>query len=91
MGWPEVNKAPRARSTSCRLAFARSIKPLRAASRVATTGDRSAVWVYECAFRRGVNTRPIAYDERYTPIRRVGFVPDVPQPEPSLPRAEVPR
>lgn len=26
-----------------------------------------------------------AYDDRYTPIRRYGFVPDVPQPEPKLP------
>lgn len=49
------------------------------------TEDRKAVWVYECAFRRGVNHRPIAYDDRYTPIRRHGFVPDVPQPAPSLP------
>jgi hypothetical protein len=47
--------------------------------------DQSAVWVYDCAFRRGVNSRPIAYDDRYTPIRRVNFVPDVPQPEPNLP------
>jgi hypothetical protein len=49
------------------------------------TEDRSAVWVYECAFRRGVNTRPISYDERYTPIRRSNFVPDVAMPEPHLP------
>ena len=44
--------------------------------------DRSAVWAYECAFRRGVNTRPINYDDRYTPIRRYGFVADVEMPEP---------
>jgi len=49
------------------------------------TEDQSAVWVYECAFRRGVNTRPIAYDDRYTPIRRFNFVPDVPMPDPFLP------
>jgi hypothetical protein len=49
------------------------------------TEDQSAVWVYDCAFRRGVNTRPIAYDDRYTPIRRYNFVPDVPMPDPKLP------
>jgi hypothetical protein len=49
------------------------------------TEDRSAAWVYECAFRRGTNTRPIAYDPRYTPIRRHNFVPDVAMPEPKLP------
>lgn len=49
------------------------------------TEDRSAVWVYECAFRRGTNVRPIAYDPRYTPIRRYNFVADVPMPAPKLP------
>src|SRR5262249_19732252 len=49
------------------------------------TDDRSVAWMYECAFRRGVNTRPIAYDDRYTPVRRYNFVPDLPLPEPKLP------
>jgi hypothetical protein len=49
------------------------------------TEDRSVAWIYECAFRRGTNTRPIAYDDRYTPIRRHNFVADVPLPEPQLP------
>ncbi|HEY3111153.1 MAG TPA: hypothetical protein VGL23_20515 [Chloroflexota bacterium] len=49
------------------------------------TEDRSVAWMYECAFRRGVNTRPIAYDDRYTPIRRYDFVADLPLPEPKLP------
>jgi hypothetical protein len=49
------------------------------------TEDRSVAWVYECAVRRGVNTRPIAYDDRYTPIRLHNFVANVPQPEPKLP------
>jgi hypothetical protein len=49
------------------------------------TEDRSVAWMYECAFRRGVNLRPIAYDDRYTPVRRYNFVPDLPLPEPKLP------
>jgi hypothetical protein len=50
------------------------------------TEDRTVAWAYECAFRRGVNYRPISYDDRYTPIRRYGFNPDVPLPEPGLPQ-----
>jgi hypothetical protein len=49
------------------------------------TADRKVAWMYECAFRRGVNTRPIAYDDRYTPIRLHNFVADRPLPEPRLP------
>jgi len=49
------------------------------------TEDRSVCWAYECAFRRGVNYRPIAYDDRYTPIRRYSFHADVELPEPELP------
>jgi hypothetical protein len=49
------------------------------------TEDRTIAWMYEAARQRGVAYRVVGYDDEYTPIRRVGFVADVPQPAPDLP------
>jgi hypothetical protein len=49
------------------------------------TEDRKIAWMYEAARQRGVACRVVGYDDEYTPIRRVAFVADVPQPPLSLP------
>jgi hypothetical protein len=49
------------------------------------TEDRAIAWMYECARGRGAVYRVIGYSDEYTPIRRYGFVPDVPRPKPELP------
>lgn len=49
------------------------------------TEDRKVAWMYEAARQRGVNYRVVAYDDEYTPIRRVGFIADVAPPPLELP------
>jgi hypothetical protein len=49
------------------------------------TADRAIVWVYEAARSYGVSHHVVDYDERFTPIRRLNFVADVPMPGLALP------
>ena len=49
------------------------------------TADQKIMWVYEAAWGFGVSHHVVGYDDRYQPIRRLGFTPDVPMPEPGMP------
>jgi hypothetical protein len=49
------------------------------------TADQTIVWVYEAARAYGVSHHVVAYDDRFTPIRRYNFAADVPMPDPNLP------
>ncbi len=49
------------------------------------TADRTIMWVYEAAWGFGVSHHVVGYDDRYQPIRRLGFTPDLPLPSPVMP------
>jgi hypothetical protein len=49
------------------------------------TADQTIAWIYEAAHTYGVSNHVVAYDDRYTPIRRLNFNPNVPLPDAVLP------